>query len=279
MKPLSDLISNLTLTAGREVEPEAAGRPAGAGRALAVPRQGAQPLPGPVLSASLQAAVTRAGLGPTRYPGIPGSDDPGFVLSAPQAEWHPEAEAALAQFRASGPPSFAQVREWLDPLVMTLPNAPTDAARLAAYIGVLVRSCGHFAFSVWDAASVPATVAFEWWPTPRGIFALLEAAEAEQRKLIAALERIAGADPAVRSGPARASTAPYNPGAPDWALKQDAHPSMPKSDTAEELAEAGLRSMAQAPVRTVAEQLAELGLEAVGTDLLEARRRHFEVKR
>lgn len=221
-----------------------------------------KPLPCPELSPALSAAVARFRADrPTRYgPARLGADDgdPGLVLSIDrEPEFHPEAEAKLAEFRAaSGPPSIGQVVEWFEPLAATLPFAPTDEATLMAYVGALMPACGRFPWRVWDAAAKAGhVIEFEKWPAPRAVFKLLEAKAAEQDSLIATLERMAKPGAPGKRGPARESPERYEiPPAPP---ERAPHRSMPKRDTEAELAEAGLPG-AQEPALTVEQQLAAL---------------------
>jgi hypothetical protein len=222
----------------------------------------------PALAPELAAELERVLTGPVRLPGIH-EDDPGFRLPAEPAIYHPDAQReADARRAALGQPADPQVvRLWAQSLAAGNSNAPRSAGDFTAWVSALVFTCGDdLPGAVWDAATLrQAMRAFaKYWPNAGEVFDLLAAEAARMRAEVAALDAIAGGQPAPR-GPAREAFGYELPPAPP---ERPAHPSMPKHD------DDPAADLVRIDPAEVARKLAEFGPVDMSVDLLAARRNH-----
>jgi hypothetical protein len=173
------------------------------------------PLP---IDPELRAQVERLKAGRTRLPGIPGTDDPGLVLAQVEARYHPgaQAEADALRARLARRADRKTIAQWLGVLATTVANPPASEEAFEARVSGIAFVCGDLPAEVWSRETLKAaTGRYKFWPSAPELAdeVLRPIADAMERE-IAALDRIARADPATAgwpTGPARESTVPYNP--------------------------------------------------------------------
>jgi hypothetical protein len=187
----------------------------------------------------------------TRLPGIE-PDDPGMVTAGRSPEWHPLAAQFADQFRSLLDPAPRDlIQQWLATfgvgLAVTARTASGDL--ILGWQNAVCSACGSLARAVWCQETLgEAWRAYDWWPSPAKLYALLEPHDRRLRRKLADLDASAAA-PRDRApqGPAKESTVPYEPVASAEAPARHFNP----------------RSVVQRalnPVRTREEQLAALGL-------------------
>jgi hypothetical protein len=227
----------------------------------------------PQLPARLRQQVARILAGPTRYPGVPGSDDPGLRLRPPVPTYDPDAERIAAELRAmlERPADRQMMHDWLELLAASVNNPPASEREFSLRLAAVVMACGDLPAVCWGQDTLQAAVrTSKFWPSVAEIYALLKRRADQLQAELAAVEQIARANdygPTVVPGNGE-STAPYDPGPASPAHAP--HPSMPKRDPDAQ------------PIRVdeaeKARVLAAFGIKPGEPDLLAARRAVFEPK-
>jgi len=130
--------------------------------------------PSGLIPGELATQVEWLRMGGTRFPGS-GPDDPGLVLPAPPAEYHPAAPAALAAIEPLCEPAREAVaRLWLNTLATSV-NQPPPATEMADRVAAIMFKCGDMPAGAWSQESLlEAMGAFDWWPSVAQLHALLK---------------------------------------------------------------------------------------------------------
>ena len=243
-----------------------------------VPLAGVSSLPAETV-AELRSRIANLKAGPYRVPGVPGSDDPGFVSAhVPHVEYHPDAERRAAELRTAREHSADHdtVAGWLEALSYAVAgNRPLIETVRGVFAGLVLRTC-DFPLAVWQEALDEALLTFQFWPSVKELHELLARVDERQLAEIAGLDAIAKA-PRERPGPAQEAPPRAPEPVPDWVYDQPRRqPLRERGDDDFDPDEA--RKLDAEARRSVIKQLAQLGDTADGTDLLTAVRKRLTPK-
>jgi hypothetical protein len=196
-----------------------------------------------------------------------------MVLTRAEPEHDLRAAALVAALRALDPPASSdRIERWLAMFVAGTANAPTDPMALNAQFELVRLIARKLPAACWTDETLAAAVrAFPYWPAVSLLSAFLDRLADDHRRDLAGLEAIAAAAPGRKRGPARASTEPYNPAAPDWVGSSRERKRV--DDLAVDVDGDDRYSRTHPPIRTVREQIKALGLDPDNLPPLPDRRR------
>lgn len=207
---------------GQIVDARRAHRPETAPALVAPPPEGGYPEP--VLPDALQRQVDA--LESVRY-----GD---FRTAVWDPSFDPEAARFAAEQRLAllpAPPSV--IRAWYRGVTESLSLGDRDGA---AMFRALLLVCGDYPAACWSREAARAVIreAGDFWPSATKIDAVLSPIAERMKARLQRLDRIARADPATsgrfHTGPARASTVPFNPTVPSWAGNREIRHRIPDPD-------------------------------------------------